>query len=388
MKSICTRVTALVLALFVFQAFSLLAQPVLGESWLLKPGDSYTIETDTGFGDAAGNLGRSGADQRWNFEAFQPDFTSSVNALNPRLGIAADSFPSASVLLVSSEAAGLAGANSEIYLQRRGNRLEIVGIASGDSASFFPVLKLNDPLLYQLAPLTFRAQGNDQTRARFTFPPEILTLFLGDSTLANLVDSVGLSIGQDLEYVVDSWGEVKLNARYSNNSFTCLRMRTETKAFQRFEVKVPFFGWIPINGLIQLPDSIANGALPRTIEYSWLSPEFTFPLVQMDVDTLGNITGVDQIMLPRTGAAGDAVLRKLNIRQQGSQLIVDLPEGNFGQGWIDVLGTDGRSFERRQLLSSQTQVELDASAWPSGVYLLTLWGDGRLQATGKAVGLK
>ena len=360
------------------------AQITLGTDWLVAPGDVATVHSDARYRDAAGNVARAGGNQRWDFGTPGRTGESTFIAREPRAGQFADSFPRADVLLNSSSRLGLAADDSEIYLRRVGGRLEIVGIASSDTSDFLPVFRLTDPLLFQEAPLTFGARGSDQTRARFAFPPELLGLLLGDTTSVALIDSVGVSVGQDVAYEVDGWGEVVLLGQ----TRPCLRMRTVTEAFQEFEIKLPFIGWIPISGLIQLPDSLTGGVIPRTVDYSWLVADSPYPLTRVTVDSLGAATNLDYIAsfsvdAPEREPAGVP----LTLRRDGERLLVDLPDGPMPAARLEVYGTDGRLLAGLALGGGAlgAPAEFDTAAWPRGAYLVALWSEGRLVGTGKAM---
>ncbi|MFK8058057.1 MAG: hypothetical protein AB8F78_18160, partial [Saprospiraceae bacterium] len=300
------RISTLAIAL-VFTSLSLSAQVVLGPDWLMEPGFSMTLFVDGNYSDPQGNLAKIGANQTWEFtQDLDVNDTTFVSARAASMGTRFDSFPNADLVFNTEQEAGFVTATSEVYLDRVGNDLHIIGISDSDPMAVLPTIRLTDPLLFQTAPITYLSTTTDQTRLRLTFPPEFLTALTGDSSFVNIIDSLGVSIGQDVDTEVDGWGTINLQG----TSFDALRIRTVTEAFQDIEVKVPFLGWIPITDQIPNIDSTIDFNNQRTVSYSWVVASEPYPIMQIFVDS-------NEVSQSATYRADPALSTKENVAQVG-----------------------------------------------------------------------
>ncbi len=364
-----------------FTALSLSAQIILGPDHLIAAGFSMTLFIDSDFDDPQGNLARVGADQTWDFsQGLDINDTTLVEARLASFGNAADSFPDAELVFTTEQEAGFVTASSEVYLDRVGNDLEIIGIADADPAAVLPTIRLTDPLLFQSTPLTFLSTTSDQTRLRLTFGPEILTVFTGDSTFNNFIDSVGLSIGQDVDTNVDSWGTISLNGQ----TYDALRISTVTQAFQEIEVLVPFLGWVPITSQIPGIDSTIDFNNQRTETFTWEVAEFSFPIMQVAVDSNGQAETATFMADPALSTREQAPQVGITAFAQNNTLDITLVSSELsGQGEVKVYGANGAVIEQRNIQLRDDRIKFNTSAWPSGIQLITVWSRGKLVGTQK-----
>ena len=376
------RLSILILAM-IFSSLSLSAQITLGPDWLMEAGFSMTLFTDASYNDPQGNVAKAGANQMWEFtQDLDANDTTMVLARNASMGAAFDSFPTADLVFTSELEVGFVTATSEVYLKRSGNDLNVIGIADSDPAAILPAFRLTDPLLFQSTPITYQSTSADQTRLRLTFPPEILTAILGDSTFTTFIDSLGVSIGQDVENEVDGWGTINLNGE----SYDALRIRSETQAFQDIEVKVPFLGWVPITQQIPGIDSTIDFNSQATYSYSWVVAAEPYPIMQVNVDS-NNVAEsatyrTDAIVstreqLPQVGITAFA---------QNNMLTVTLASEDYNSlGEVKVFGSNGAVLDQQSVQLGNDQIEFNTSAWPTGIQLVTAWSNGRLVGTKKVL---
>jgi len=376
------RISTLILAM-TFSSLSLSAQITLGPDWLMEAGFSMTLLTDASYNDPQGNIAKAGANQMWEFtQDLDANDTTMVMARMASMGTSFDSFPNADLVFTTEQEAGFVTATSEVYLQRSGNNLNVIGIADADPAAILPAFRLSDPLLFQSTPITFQSTTSDQTRLRLTFPPEILTLLTGDSTYTNFIDSLGVSIGQDVDTDVDGWGTINLNGE----SYNALRLRSVTEAFQDIEVKVPFLGWVPITQQIPGIDSTIDFNNQRTEAYSWVVADYPYPIMQVTVDSNGNSESATyrtdaslntKEQLPQVGITAFA---------QNNTLSVSLASEDYNAlGQVKVFGSNGALLDLQSVQLREDQVEFNTSGWPTGIQLVTAWLDGRLVGTKKVL---
>lgn len=366
---------------FTSLSLSLSAQIILGPDHLIAAGFSMTLFIDSDFDDPQGNLARIGADQTWDFsQGLDINDTTLVEARLASFGNASDSFPDAELVFTTEQEAGFVTASSEVYLDRVGNDLEIIGIADADPAAVLPTIRLTDPLLFQSTPLTFLSTTSDQTRLRLTFGPEILTVFTGDSTFNNFIDSVGVSIGQDVDTNVDSWGTISLNGQ----TYDALRISTVTQAFQEIEVLVPFLGWVPITSQIPGIDSTIDFNNQRTETFTWEVAEFSFPIMQVAVDSNGQAETATFMADPALSTREQAPQVGITAFAQNNTLDITLVSSELsGQGEVKVYGANGAVIEQRNIQLRDDRIKFNTSAWPSGIQLITVWSRGKLVGTQK-----
>jgi len=366
-----------------FTSLSLTAQIILGPDWLMEEGFSMTLFTDANYNDPQGNLAKVGANQSWEFtQGLDVNDTTLVIARAASMGAAFDSFPTAELVFASEQEIGFVNATSEVYLDRAGNNLNVIGIVDGDPDAILPAIQLTDPLLFQSTPLTFQSTTSDQTRLRLTFPSDILTAITGDSTLNNFVDSVGVSIGQDVDTDVDGWGTINLNG----TSYDALRIYSVTEAFQDIEVKVPFLGWVPITSQIPGIDSTIDFNNQRTESYSWVVADYSYPIMQIALDTNGQAESATYRSEVSLSTKERAAQVGITTFAQNNRLTVTLASDELsGLGEIQVFGVNGAILDQRSVQLRADRIEIDTAAWPAGIQLVTAWSNGRLVGTQKVV---
>ncbi len=362
-----------------FTSLSLSAQITLGPDWLMEPGFMMTLFTDVNYDDPQGNIAKIGANQTWDFsQNLDMNDTTMVEARMASMGLASDTFPTADLVFTTEQEAGFVSATSEVYLRRDGNDLNIIGIADADAV--LPAFRLTDPLLFQSSPITYQSTTTDQTRLRLTFPPDILTLITGDSTFNNFIDSVGVSIGQDIETEVDSWGTISLNGE----SYDALRIRSVTEAFQDIEVKVGFLGWVPITSQIPGIDSTIDFNSQQTESYSWVVADFPYPIMQVTVDSNGQAASATYRADPALSTRERTSQVGMTAFSQNNVLDISLKSDELsGQGQIRVYGANGAVLEQKNVQLREDRIEFNTAAWPTGIQLITAWSEGRLVGSQK-----
>lgn len=375
------RILTLLFAVAI-STLSLSAQITLGPDWLMEAGFSMTLFTDADYSDPQGNLAKSGANQTWDFTQLNVDDTTSVQARVASEGAAFASFPMADLVFTSEQEVGFVTSTSEVYLQRSGNNLNVIGIADADPAAILPSIPLSDPLLFQSAPITYQSTTSDQTRLRLTFGSEVLSAILGDSTFAAFVDSLGVSIGQDVDTEIDGWGTINLNGR----THDALRIRSVTEAFQEVEVKVGFFGWVPITSQIPGIDSTIDFNSQATVSYSWMIADQPYPIMQIVVDSNNMAESATYQADPALSTSEFTAKVGLTAFAQNQTLSVSLTSEDLnGLGELRVFGTNGAVLDQRSVQLRDDQIEFNTAAWPAGIQLITAWSNGRLVGTQKVL---
>lgn len=359
------------------------AQITLGEDWLMDVGFAMDLAVDTSFDDAADNLARFGADQRWDLGTPTVHRTFTVSARAASEGSAAADFPDADLVVVAGAGGGIIGPDAEAYMDRDGDDLFLIGLAgeAGGGGGFLPPLRLSDPFTFQSAPVAFNQRGDDIGSARLALGGEFLGVILGDSTFNGLVDSLGFSLAIGVDYHVDGWGTLRLG----RDSFAVLRTRTVREISQALEVKVPFLGWIPIGDFVQLPDSLGGFGTQRTIAYDWLTPAYSYPVASAEADEDENPQELNFLASAVVGTRAPAPAVDLVASWVPGALEVVLGSAEVSAVQLRLLGPDGRDVGVRRDVRPGSRISVPTANLPRGAYLVTAWRGGRLAATRRLV---
>ena len=362
------------------------AQIVLGEDWLLSAGFEMALGVDEDFDDPNGLLARTGANQVWDFGALGTNADILLEARDASEGASRDSFPTADLVFTArgDRGVGIAQPGTEAYLRKDGDDLLILGYAETSDVSLLPVVRLSDPLTFQSTPIAFGNSGGDQTRLQLTFDASFIADIASDEPGADLIDSIRLTIGQEVSYDVEGYGTLAFNGE----QYDALRIRSTTEVFQEVEARLPFLGWQPITDLI--PDSLLNVGLgaARTQDVSFVVAEYSWPVVQISLDSTG---AAQEIAFRSDGTVGTrdraAAAAQLGAYAYDGELVVEVNAAQpLAGAQLHVLGADGRELLRRPVDGLNTRARIDASAWTPGVVVVALLDSrGALVATQKVL---
>ena len=348
------------------------AQIVLGEDWLLSAGFEMALGVDEDFDDPNGLLARTGANQVWDFGALGTNADILLEARDASEGASRDSFPTADLVFTArgDRGVGIAQPGTEAYLRKDGDDLLILGYAETSDVSLLPVVRLSDPLTFQSTPIAFGNSGGDQTRLQLTFDASFIADIASDEPGADLIDSIRLTIGQEVSYDVEGYGTLAFNGE----QYDALRIRSTTEVFQEVEARLPFLGWQPITDLI--PDSLLNVGLgaARTQDVSFVVAEYSWPVVQISLDSTG---AAQEIAFRSDGTVGTrdraTAAAQLGAYAYDGELVVEVNAAQpLAGAQLHVLGADGRELLRRPVDGLNTRARIDASAWTPGVVVVAL----------------
>ena len=354
---------------------ALAAQITLGEATLPEAGDRFESVVDTTYADANGNVARAGADQTWIFGDVTAQGVTCTSFRAASAGAAAAEFPDATLVVTTGVSCGDEGA--EVYLQRSGNDLNIVGlgtsVVAGGGGGALPTVRLAQPLLYQRAPLRFGDAGSATASQRLAFGGEALAVLLGNPSIAALVDSVRVDLSLEASIEADAWGRAGESAAELTE---VLRVRRETTTSQTFEAKVPLLGWVDPSTIPGLDLSQLPPPEQTIVNYEWWSADEAAPLYRVSFDSVGA-----QAVAERSGAVSSAVEvagaeDAVGLHLEGGSLVVARAGARAAALEVDVYDVTGARVAAVALATGQPEARLATDGWAGGLYVVRVSGSG------------
>ena len=370
------------LALAIGCAGTARAQIVLGEDWLMEPGFEIDLVTIP-FTDADGNLARSGPNQSWFFGELvgATGEPTTLRAYEAATGAAADSFPTATMVIDVDGAGSGSLPPGESYLRREGDDLLLLGFGPDPDLPLLGAIRFADPLTFQSAPIAYGQRGSDVATVRFTVSADAFGPLLDSLDFPIAPDSIRVSSTQLVEYEVDGYGDISPEYDLGRSA---LRVRTETTVTQDVEALLPFVGWLSVAAF--LPDSLGvpGGGGASAVTYSWLVEEYAYPVVQVSVDSLGaplTATFRDMTFFVDAEEPGGEAIGDLLVRTQPGALGVTVVSEATGPAALRVLSASGALLHERVVdLGNAGEHEVSTAGWPAGVYVVQLARTGSAPA--------
>ena len=361
-----------------------LAQIELGEEWLLDAGFALDLGVDTLYAEQA-NIGPGGGDQAWAFTGLTAHDTARLRARPASTGRLASAFPTADFIFTADVAYGIVRPGTETYMQRADDDVFIVGIDDPIGSPLIPQVTLNQPFAFQSAPILYEQVGDASTRIVRTIDADTAALALEEPILTGF-DSVRVTVGQSVDYVVDAWGSVEVDGL----TYDALRIRSETVTELFVEASLPGQPFTDLTDLVgQLGFGAAVGA-DTTVDYSWVVAEVSFPVVQVTLDRDGRPEEVRFALADQPSSVrGPVAAIPLELRASvgADAVALEIAGGPAGtRGALTVYDAAGRRIAASaDLPLDGARVELPTADWPAGVKLATVWMGGRPVATRRFV---
>lgn len=227
--------------------------------------------------------------------------------------------PAFSVATISFE-------DAYMYYKNSGGQFSITGMGASINGIPLAAQKIDPELLFN-TPLNFEDQGSSYSEMEFTVP--------GFGFYGQIVDR---------SYVCDGWGTMTIEGA----DYEVLRIRSEVGGSDSVYAELFSFG-------LQIPR-------PATVEYTWYTPSFKVPLLQI-ITSEGVITSVRTApLVPFTGVNEIVDATKAYPNPASTELWVPAS----ASGWV-VYDGQGKTMITLRNGSPQT---IDLALWPNGLYYL------------------
>jgi hypothetical protein len=217
------------------------------------------------------------------------------------------------------------------YYQNNAQKYAMTGM--GVSLNGVPLAAVaNDPdVIYDL-PLTYGNTGSSNTEMAFDIP------------------TIGYwGIIQNRTYEVDGWGTLLLN----NMSFDVIRVRSVINATDSVFTEI-FGGGFGFN----LPR-------PEAIEYKWLSPDYSVPVLQINTNA-GIVSTVATAPIFETAVQESAM--DVQVYPNPATDVLNITASGM-QSFVTITDMQGRVVDSFKMTTAKS---MDISAWPAGVYCIKM----------------
>lgn len=211
-----------------------------------------------------------------------------------------------------------------MYYKNSGGKFSITGMGASINGIPLAAQKIDPELLFN-TPLHFQDQGSSYSEMEFTVP--------GFGFYGQTVDR---------SYVCDGWGTMSI----AGSSYEVLRIRSEVAGTDSVFAELFSFG-------LQIPR-------PATVEYTWYTPSFKVPLLQI-------ITSDNVVTSVRTAplvpiVSVESLDRSVLVYPNPAHEYLHLPASS--SGWVITDGM-GKIVARTTPGGAQ---RLDTTDWTSGLY--------------------
>ena len=328
-----------------FIGLNALGQITVTEADIIDVGDIFYQANDT-LPAASISAGNAGANQTWNFSSLQVHEYDTTEILNPSVTPFASSHPTANLCIEDD--------GGYVYIKKDANGAFILGVDD---------IVLDPSLLYIPLPLNSTTTGSTIpiTIDSTIFDPAVLSFIISDTLapyisypiVTDKIDSLRVIVTESSDYEVDAWGQLNIQL----GTFDCLRLKTErdiTSTFMAYcsNSSSSSGAWynlplalIPPSTLSVFNLVLANlGFDPESfITYQWWTDNsnIKFALVEMNIDSLGNIKTVDFLHTPIPGAVNDKYAQMVSVYPiPASNKLIIKSEGSYltDLTLLDVMG--------------------------------------------------
>jgi len=305
------------------------------------------------------SLGNAGPNQTWDFSTLQSQEYDTTKFINPIGTPFAADHPSANLCIDDD--------GEYIYINKSAQSLSLVGFDNYPYPQLISPLPLNYGLSTTLGSVVIMDSVLENS-----FLPDSIAIFItmGQS---QQIDSIKILIESSTDFNVDAYGDVIIPM----GTFDALRLKTDDVTTTDYFVYCSdtIFGngsWYP------MPAAIFPPEVEITSSYSWWTndPLIKFVLVQMEIDSLGGINGVDFINSSAPSSVRDLSSNNFNIYPIPAVNSLTIEAKNNELTSLDLIGLNGKVILKKEFIQSTI---LDVSHIAKGVYYLNLKTiDGKL----------
>ena len=334
--------------------FNALAQITVTDADLVNVGDVIYQAYDTVPASSI-SVGNSGANQTWDFSSLQVHEYDTTEFLDPAATPFATSHPAANLCVEDDD-------GSFMYIDKSSSGVNLIGF---DNIPY-PKLLLPLPLTYGMNTTVGPVTIMDSSMVN-SFLPDSLAMLI-TMWQAQQIDSIKIVIESSTEFNVDAFGDITIPM----GVFDALRVKVDDITSTNYSVyctDTSFFGtgsaWYP------MPSTIFPSEVEVISSYQWWTNDVAakFAVVEMEVDSFGDIEAVDFLHTPISAAINDEYAQMVSVYPipASDQLIIESKSSNLTDLTLrDVMG--------KLVLSNKFTgtTQIDLTQMSKGVYYLNL----------------
>ena len=364
---------AIVLMLFTTTVFS---QITVTDIDIIDVGDIFYQAHDT-LPSSLISVGNAGANQTWDFSSLQVHEYDTIEILDPFITPFVSFHPTANLCIENDE--------GYMYIKKGANEAFILGVDD---------IVLDPSLLYVPLPLNATTSGSTIpiTIDSTIFDPFILSFIISDTLapyisyplVTHKIDSLRVIVTESSDYEVDAWGQISIQL----GTFDCLRLKTErniTSTFMAYcsDTSSLSGAWYNLPSALVSPSTLVLfnivltdlGFDPEAVAtYQWWTndPLIKFVLVQIDVDSLGEIDAIDFMHSPSPSSLANFPTNSFNIYPVPvtNNLIIEAQNNELTS--FELVNQSGKLIFKNEFTQSTS---LDVSHIAKGIYYLNFKTD-------------
>ena len=333
----------------VFVGINSFAQITVTDANLMSIGDIIYRGYDE-FPSSSISLGNAGPNQTWDFSTLQSQEYDTTKFIDPITTPFGANHPLANLCIDDD--------GEYIYINKSPQDLSIVGFDDYP----YPLVIAPLPLFYGLNTLMGSVIIMDSIIANVGFIDDMLAPIISLNPLNDQVDSIRIFMESNTEFNVDAYGDVTLPM----GTFDALRVKTDDVTTQ--DIFLYCSSTVTGNGSWHImPDS----DIQITSSYAWWTndPLIKFTLVQMEIDSLGGITGVDFMHSPSPSSVTDLSSNNFNIYPIPATNNLTIEAQNNEFTYLNLVDVTGKVILKKEFTQSTS---LDVSHISKGIYYLNL----------------
>jgi len=299
-------------------------------------------------------LGNAGPNQTWDFSALQVQEYDTTEFIDPSGTPFEFDHPSANLCIDDN--------GEYIYIDKNVQGISLVGF---DDIQY-PQFILPLPLVYGLNTIVGPVIIMDSVFANPGFIDNVLAPTISFNPLHNQVDSIKILIESSTEFNVDAHGDIIIPM----GTFDVLRVKTDDIT------TTDFFAYCSNNtlgngGWYPLPAAIFPSEVEMISAYSWWTndPSVKFVLVQIEVDSVGEINSVDFMHSPSPSSVNDLPTNNFNIYPIPATNNLNIEAQNNELTYLKLVDVTGKVILKKEFTQSTSLDVLDIA---KGMYFLDL----------------
>jgi hypothetical protein len=336
-----------------FISMNMLAQITVTDADLMNVGDVVYTAIDSLPSNSIAT-GNAGANQTWDFSALQAQEYDTIEVIDPAGTPFASIHPSANLCIDDN--------GQYIYIDKNGQGLNLVGF---DNLPYSQLI-LPLPLTYGLNIIVGPSIIYESVFDNPGFLDHSLAPVISLNPLHNQIDSIKILSESLIEFNVDAYGDVIIPM----GTFDALRLKTDNiiTPVSFAYCSDTIFGngaWYPI------PAGIIPSEVEVVSSYEWWTndPLIKFALVQMDIDSLGEINAVNFMHSPSPSSVTNLSSNNFNIYPipATNNLTIEAQNNDFTS--LNLVDVTGKVILKKEFTQS---TNLDVSHIAKGMYYLNL----------------